>query len=151
MTEPFQYRLRVRYHECDGQKVVFNARYGEYIDVAALEFSRAVFGAVEPAHGGIDWRLVRQSIDWKAPASFDEILEVEVATESVGTSSFTLNSMVSKASDKTLLVEAQTVYVVYDEATQSKVAIAPDDRAKLIKGAPEVIVDCTGRLPAETK
>ena len=32
---PFRYYLRVRYIECDAQKVVFNSRYGEYvIDVA---------------------------------------------------------------------------------------------------------------------
>src|SRR5262249_24046289 len=33
MTPPFRYYLRVRYIECDAQKVVFNSRYGEYIDV----------------------------------------------------------------------------------------------------------------------
>lgn len=37
----FVHRLRVRYGECDAQKVVFNARYGDYMDVAVLEFMRA--------------------------------------------------------------------------------------------------------------
>ena len=31
---PFRYYLRVRYIECDAQKVVFNSRYGEYVDVS---------------------------------------------------------------------------------------------------------------------
>ena len=59
MSQPFIYRLRVRYHECDGQKIVFNARYAEYIDIAALEYSRRLFGSVDSEAGGIDWRLVQ--------------------------------------------------------------------------------------------
>jgi acyl-CoA thioester hydrolase len=144
MIEPFQYILRVRYHECDGQKVVFNARYAEYVDVAALEYSRTLFGAVQPAEGGIDWRLVHQSMDWKAPATFDERLAVHVQTESVGKTSFALRSEIRKCSDQTLLVAAKTVYVVYDEATGAKAQISDDKRVQLLAGAPNRIVDCSG-------
>ena len=38
----FRYYLRVRYSECDAQKVVFNSRYGDYIDLATTEFLRAL-------------------------------------------------------------------------------------------------------------
>ena len=41
MTGPFRFYLRVRYGECDAQKVVFNSRYGEYVDVGVNEFLRA--------------------------------------------------------------------------------------------------------------
>ena len=41
MTAPFRYYLRVRYQECDAQHVVFNARYGDYVDLACFEFLRA--------------------------------------------------------------------------------------------------------------
>ena len=40
--QTFRYFLRVRYSECDAQKVVFNARYGDYIDLAVLEFLKAI-------------------------------------------------------------------------------------------------------------
>ena len=39
--DPFKYYLRVRYIECDAQKVVFNSRYAEYVDVGVSEFLRA--------------------------------------------------------------------------------------------------------------
>ena len=42
MNQPFRYYLRVRYIECDAQKVVFNSRYGEYVDVSINEFLRAI-------------------------------------------------------------------------------------------------------------
>ena len=38
----FSHTLRVRYHECDAQKVVFNSRYGEYVDVAFGEYMRSL-------------------------------------------------------------------------------------------------------------
>jgi len=34
--KPFTLYLRVRYGECDAQKVVFNARYADYVDVATI-------------------------------------------------------------------------------------------------------------------
>ena len=40
--KPFTCYLRVRYGECDAQKVVFNSRYGDYVDVAVNEFLRAL-------------------------------------------------------------------------------------------------------------
>lgn len=144
MTEPFQYILRVRYHECDGQKVVFNARYAEYIDVAALEYSRVLFGGAQPSDGGIDWRLVHQSMDWKAPAVFDDVLVVEIRTETVGKTSFTLSAAVRSCADETLLVSAKTVYVVYDEATAEKAPISEENRKQLLAGAPGQVVDCSG-------
>ena len=42
MADPFRYYLRVRYGECDAQKVVFNARYADYVDLATTEFLRAL-------------------------------------------------------------------------------------------------------------
>ena len=44
MAQPFEFLFRVRYDECDPQGVVFNARYGDYIDLALTEFMRAAMG-----------------------------------------------------------------------------------------------------------
>ena len=42
MSLPFRFYFRVRYAECDAQKVVFNARYGDYVDLGFTEFLRAL-------------------------------------------------------------------------------------------------------------
>ncbi|MCP4449228.1 MAG: acyl-CoA thioesterase [Myxococcales bacterium] len=144
MPLPFIYRLRVRYHECDGQKIVFNARYAEYIDIAALEYARHIVGSVDSNKGGIDWRLVQQELQWKAPAHFDEVLDVQVRTKSLGNTSFCLLADVVRPSDDTLLVSAETTYVVYDEARASKAPIPDGSRAALSNGAPGIMVDCSG-------
>lgn len=144
MSQPFIYRLRVRYHECDGQKIVFNARYAEYIDIAALEYARHLFGSVDSKSGGIDWRLVQQSLQWKAPAHFDDVLDVQVQTKSLGTTSFCLLADVVRPSDNVLLVSAETTYVVFDEVADSKAPIPEHARASLQAGAPDVVVNCSG-------
>ena len=66
MTQRFRYYLRVRYQECDAQKVVFNARYGDYIDLACIEFLRAALPRPEHAlDGTFEIQSVRQLTEWK--------------------------------------------------------------------------------------
>ena len=43
----FTLLLRVRYGECDAQQVVFNPRYADYVDVAATEYFRTLFGGYD--------------------------------------------------------------------------------------------------------
>ena len=72
MNEPFRYRFRVRYNECDAQRVVFNARYADYVDLAMTEFMRALgCGYTELLARGLDNQVVRLTLDWRAPARFE--------------------------------------------------------------------------------
>jgi hypothetical protein len=70
--------LRVRYGECDAQKVVFNARYGDYVDVAVNEFFRALGLGEALINGDLDFQLVKQTLEWTAPARFDQVLGVSL-------------------------------------------------------------------------
>jgi len=66
----FSYFLRVRYGECDAQKVVFNSRYGEYVDLAAGEFLRTLGFEHEIQTAELDYQVVKQTTEWRAPARF---------------------------------------------------------------------------------
>jgi acyl-CoA thioester hydrolase len=138
---PFRYLLRVRYAECDAQGIVFNARWGDYIDVAASEYTRVLFGSVDPKVSGADWRLVKQTTEWRAPGRFDDVLDFRVRTVRIGTTSFTLATEVLRFPDGVPLVTCETVYVVVDVADGTKRPIADHLRAALDRGAPGVIVD----------
>src|SRR5262249_57845849 len=86
MSPRFRYYLRVRYQECDAQQVVFNARYGDYIDLACSEFLRAALPT--PRHifeRTFEIQTVRQVIEWKAPARFADVLEVAAWASPAGT------------------------------------------------------------------
>jgi acyl-CoA thioester hydrolase len=141
---PFRYLLRVRYGECDAQKIVFNARWGEYVDIAATEYTRVLFGSVDTAEAGMDWRVVRQVLEWTAPARFDDVIEARVHTVRVGTTSFTLACELSRWPDGPRCLTVETVYVAVDPASGEKRPVSLRNRARLAAGAPGVVVDHAG-------
>ena len=141
---PFTFYLRVRYGECDAQKVVFNARYGDYIDVAVSEFLRALGLGDEMITGHLDFQLVKQTIEWKAPARFDQVLAVAVAAAHLGNTSFTLRTEFRVAGEERLLAVGETVYVLMDAATLTKTALPAHVRAALADGARGRVTDHAG-------
>ena len=140
-VRPFRYRLRVRYEECDAQKVVFNARYGSYIDLAVIEFLRAAGLAGVMVHGAYDYQLVKQTIEWKAPARFDEPLEVRVRVKQLGNTSFTLAVEFHVDGRDEPIATAETVYVLVDSKTLAKTPLPADLRETLTHAAEGVLVD----------
>jgi acyl-CoA thioester hydrolase len=140
VTEPFRFRFRVRYSECDAQGIVFNARWGEYVDIAASEYTRAVFGRMVDA-SELDWRLVKQTTQWHAPARFDDILDARVRTVRVGTTSFVFATELVR--DGVQLADCETVYVAVDVAGKKR-AVPDRHRAELERGAPGVVIDQSG-------
>ena len=81
----FYHQLRVRFAETDMQGIVFNGNYLTYYDVAWTEYFRAL---------GIQWKdlinigadtvLARTTMEFKAPARFDELLEIYTRISKIG-------------------------------------------------------------------
>lgn len=143
MTRPFQYLFRVRYGECDAQKVVFNARYGDYIELATTEFMRALGFGAELADGRLDYQLVRQLIEWSAPARFDDVIRAQPALLRIGTTSFSLKVHFERAADDKPLAHAETTYVVVGPNVV-KQPVPQVLRDALERGAPSVVTDHAG-------
>ncbi len=148
-TEPFRYRFRVRYGECDAQKVVFNARYGDYVDISAVEFLRACGLQDLMITGTLDYQLVKQTFEWKASARFDQVLEASVRATRLGNTSFTLATEFRIAGDEALVATAETIYVLMDARTLDKVAIDAALRKALEEGAAGAMTDHAG--PSRTR
>jgi acyl-CoA thioester hydrolase len=146
MTGPFRYYLRVRYNECDAQKVVFNARYGDYVDLATSEFLRALGHEEQLVSGELDFQLVKQTFEWKAPARYDQVLEVSVSAKHIGNTSFTVLSEFRIAGVDRIIVTAETVYVVVAQHSLTKTPISPQLRASMEKGASGMVTDHAGYL-----
>src|SRR5262245_20066382 len=135
---PFRYYLRVRYIECDAQRVVFNSRYAEYVDVAITEFLRAAGIVNEFIHGDLDFQLVKQTVEWKAPARYDQVLELSVTAKHLGNTSFTVLTefrIAEPAGDDRVIVTIETVYVLVDAKTLTKMPLPERIRLALRDGA----------------
>lgn len=138
---PFRYYLRVRYGECDAQKVVFNTRYAEYVDVSVAELLRACGIHDQFVYGELDFQLVKQTIEWKAPARFDQVLELSIAATRLGNTSFTLLTEFRIAGDTRVIVTIETVYVLVDAKTLIKMPLPDQVRAALQDGARGRVTD----------
>jgi acyl-CoA thioester hydrolase len=150
MTAPFRFYTRVRYQDCDAQHVVFNARYGDYVDLAITEFLRASFPERDPFDGSFEIQVVRQLIEWNAPARFNEVLEIAVRVARFGTTSFTVGFDMRVAGTPDAIVTAELVYVAVDGQTWKKRALTPDERTRLETGATGKITDHGGYYPIRT-
>jgi acyl-CoA thioester hydrolase len=148
MTAPFRYYLRVRYIECDAQKVVFNSRYGEYVDVSINEFLRAAGVLPEFTDGHLDFQLVKQTVEWKAPARFDQVLELSIAVSRLGTTSFTVGTEFRIAGADRLIAAVETVYVLVDGRTLTKLPLPDWLRAALQHQAAGRVTDHAAYLDA---
>ena len=127
---PFVHRLRVRYHECDAQGVVFNANYFTWFDVTLTELWRAAFGSYGAMlERGSDVVVAEASARFLSPARFDEELEIAMAVEHLGTTSMVSDLRVRRDGDE--LVQGRLVHVFVDVGTHSKQAIDPEVRRAL--------------------
>jgi acyl-CoA thioester hydrolase len=82
----YVHHIRIRYGECDMQRVVFNANYLAYIDDAVDTWVRTTLGHFEDV--GFDFMVKRCSIEWQSGAGFGDELDLAVEVVRWGTTSF---------------------------------------------------------------
>lgn len=139
--DPFRYLLRVRYPECDPQGIAFNARYGDWTDLATTELVRAL----DPVGmASLDYRLRKQTTEWLAPARFDDVVAATPAVARVGTTSFAVATAFTRWPTGDALARVETTYVLVDTATGRPVPVPDALRALLLGGAPGRVTDHAG-------
>ncbi len=109
----FTHTLRVRYAEIDGQKIVYNAHYLTYLDVAFTEYCRAIGIAFVDA-SAFDTALVKATLEYRRPARLDDLLDIHVSITRLGNTSFTGRFLISPHDQPTIEaahMEAEIVYV----------------------------------------
>ena len=103
----YRHVVRIRYGECDMQKVVFNANYLAYIDDATDTWFRRALGPFEAT--GFDFMVKKVTVEWQSAARFGEVLEFDLEVTRWGTSSFDVG-IVGTAGERPVLT-ASLVYV----------------------------------------
>jgi acyl-CoA thioester hydrolase len=129
--------LRVRYHECDPQGIVFNAHYLAYADMASFECLK-VFGApAYPTERGIDLVAAESAVRYLAACRFEDGLAVEVFVDRVGTTSLVLSIPMRRGQDT--VAEVTNRYVWINTQTLRPAPPPPDIRdafARQIRATP---------------
>lgn len=118
------HELRVRYGECDPQGIVFNANYLLYFDVVFTELWRAAVGPwQEMVKRGVDAVVAEANLNFRAPARFDDELQLRARITRLGRTAITTEIDVMR--EQELLVAGWLRHVCVDTQTWAKTEV-PD-------------------------
>jgi acyl-CoA thioester hydrolase len=144
----FTLLLRVRYGECDGQQVVFNARYADYIDIAMTEYFREAVGGFQVlVDKGLDNQVVSLHIDWFSSAKFDDVLAMTVTCKKVGNTSYGFDISITDFTSQKLIAKSAITYVMVDSQNHQKTPVPDWLREKLLSTASLPLINHSG-VPA---
>jgi len=124
-TEAFRLRerLRVRWAETDMQGIVFNGHYLTYFDVAITEYWRAI-GMPYPAAfegTGVDLFAVKATVEYVAPARYDDWIEVACRVARLGRSSIVFALAIWR--DGAAITRGEVVYACADPVARQAIPI----------------------------
>ena len=107
---PFHYSAlaRVAFSDTDAQGVVYYGRYMPYFDLARVEYHRHLG---RPHLGSVDFAMRAITVEYVAGARFDDLLEIFVRVERIGTTSITYDHAVYRTEDDTLMSTAKATLV----------------------------------------
>jgi acyl-CoA thioester hydrolase len=109
-------RVRVRFGETDQMGVVHHANYAAYMEVARIEWlrRRGVTYATWATHG-IHLPVVELAIKYRAPARFDDELDVEAKLTEAGAASVRFDYRIVRTTDAVLCAQGSTRLACVDD------------------------------------
>jgi len=134
----FFHRLRVRWAEADLQGIVFNGHYLTYADVAITEYWRAI-GYPYPSSVerlDADWLVVKATLEYRAPARYDDELDIGVRVGRIGNSS--LQFVLEMFCGENHLIDGEIVYVTVNPQTHAPLRV------------PDALREAIGRLEGQS-
>ena len=127
---PFKYSAlaRVWFSDTDAQGVVYYGRYLPYFDHARTEYHRHLGALATP---GSEFVMRASSVEYHAPARFDDLIEAFVRVSRIGRSSMTYECAAYRLPDDTLMVTAQQTLVLIDLEGRMPVPVPDDVRSAI--------------------
>ena len=132
---PYRYAAltRVGFSDTDAQGVVYYGRYLPYFDLARTEYHRHL------GHLAIrgEFAMRASTVDYHAPARFDDLLEVFVRVERIGTTSVTYDHAAYRldengtAGTDTLMATAKQTLVLIEISNRRPVPVPESFREQV--------------------
>jgi acyl-CoA thioester hydrolase len=116
MKKPFKFsaRTRVGFSDTDAQGIVYYGRYLPYFDLARVEYHRKLGLLGMEVGPGVEFVMRALTVEYHAPAVFDDEIEVYVRVARVGNTSATYEFAAYRARDDALMVNATQTLVLVD-------------------------------------
>ena len=116
------------FSDTDAQGIVYYGRYLPYFDAARVEYHRHLdlLGTYVGEHELV---MRASTIEYHAPARFDDLIEVFVRVSRIGRTSVTYECAAYRCDDDVLMVTAQQTLVLIDLAERRARPIPDELRA----------------------
>jgi acyl-CoA thioester hydrolase len=125
--------VRVGFSDTDAQGIVYYGRYLPYFDTARVEYLRHL--GLLKLETGIDdpheFVMRASSVEYFAPARFDDLIEIFVRMARIGRTSATFECAAYRAEDDLLMVTARQTLVLVD-LDERKASPIPEDYRECI-------------------
>ena len=130
----FSYNFRIRYSEVDAQKIVYNSHYLTFLDVSIFEFFDAIgFNQEEYIkETNNEFHTVRAVVEYKAPATLGDTIEVLTRIKKIGNSSITFQQEIYLHESDKLLATGEIVWVNTNQEEMIPTSV-PDYLRQLLK------------------
>jgi acyl-CoA thioester hydrolase len=129
---PFKYSAltRVAFSDTDAQGVVYYGRYLPYFDLARVEYHRHL-GMLHTGSQEHEFVVRAATIEYFAPARFDDLIEIFIRVARIGTTSVTYECAAYRAADDLLMVTARQTIVLVDLAERQAAPVPAEFREKV--------------------
>jgi acyl-CoA thioester hydrolase len=112
---PFKYAAftRVGFSDTDAQGIVYYGRYLPYFDLARVEYHRHL-DLFESTMSENQFVMRASSVEYFAPARFDDLIEIFTRLRRIGRTSATFECAAYRVDDDVLMVTAEQTLVLID-------------------------------------
>jgi len=135
---PFKFSAftRVGFSDTDAQGIVYYGRYLPYFDLARVEYLRHLGLLRFQVDGGEHEFVMRAStVEYFAPARFDDLLEIFVRLRRIGRTSATFECAAHNEDDLLMVTALQTLVLVdLDERRAAPIPDAYRERVQAFEG-----------------
>ena len=129
---PFKYSslTRVGFSDTDAQGIVYYGRYLPYFDSARVEYHRHL-DMLRTTPQEREFVMRANTIEYHAPARFDDLIECFVRVSRIGRTSATYECVAVRLPDDELMVTATQTVVLVDVAMRRPVPIPEEARVTI--------------------
>ena len=130
----FSYNFRIRYSEVDAQKIVYNSHYLTFLDVSIFEFFNSIGFNQEKyiKDTNNEFHTVKAIVEYKAPATLGDTVEVFTRIKNIGNSSITFQQEIYLLKSNDLIATGEIVWVNTNQ-DKMKPTRVPDHLRDLLK------------------
>ena len=112
-------QIRVRFSEVDCRRIVHNANYLIYFETGRIEYLKEI-GENVKVYDNInepDVVLVRNEINYRSSARFDDMLDIYTRVSTIKNTSFIFEGLIVKTKTREIIADNIAVHVVLDSKT----------------------------------